>query len=109
MLESEELIQQVLTTTGEKLEFDSFTIYGFPSFRTDRLYSQETTNYIIEQQEFNFHVSSKDVVDNDITIDNTFILEDTNYSFTFKIDASPIAYLDNWTRLPVNLISKLPL
>jgi hypothetical protein len=106
VLESEELIQTVLKFTGEDLVFDSATIRGLPSFRTDRLYSSEVTNYVVEQQDFNFQVSSKDVIDNDITIDSVFTMSDNNYVFTFKVNVHPIAYLDNWTRLAVILTAK---
>ena len=106
MIESEELIQQVLSLVGETLVFDSGTIKGIPSFKTDRLYSQENTNYIIEQQDFNIQVSSKDMIVLDVSIDDTFTLADSNYTFTFKLNAQPIPYLDNWSRLPVDLIGK---
>ena len=106
MIESEEQIQQVLGLVGETLVFDFGTIKGILSFRTDRLYSQENTNYIVEQQDFNVQVSSKDMIDLSVSIDDTFTFSDSNYTFTFKLNAQPIPYLDNWSRLPVDLIGK---
>ena len=106
MLESEELIQKVLEISGEKLEFESFDIYGIPSFHTDVLISQEVSTYRVEQQVFTFQVSTKDIVDNEVTIDNEFTFSDGSYTYTFKLDAKPISGIDNWSRLNVLLIGR---
>jgi len=106
MLESEDLIQKVLQISGESLSFDNGTILSIPSFRVDRLYSQEITNYIVEQQEFNFHISTKDSLDLELKVDDICTLQNNSFIFTFKLDDKPIPYLDGWSRIPVNLISR---
>ena len=106
MLESEYLIQKVLDTAGEVLTFGVNTIKGLPSFSTDVLVSQEVSTYRVEQQDWNFQVSTKDCIDKNITIDNTFTMNDLSYKYTFKLNSKPISYGDGWSRLPVNLLGK---
>jgi hypothetical protein len=106
VLESESLIQKSLSFIGETISFENGDTLAIPSFRTDVLVSQEVSVYRVEQQEFNFHASTKDIIDLEVTIDDTFTYSTRDYLFTFKLDNKPIPYLDGWSRLSVNLITK---
>jgi len=105
MLETEEVIQMVLSR-GEKLEFDAFDIYALPSFDTDILVSQEVSVYRVETQLYDFQVSTKDCIDNEIVAGDTFTMSDNSYAYSFKLKANPIPYQDGWSRLSVDHIGK---
>jgi len=109
MLETEEQIQTTLNLTGTLMSFEAFDILGVLSFHTERLYSQEITNYIVEQQDWVVHCSTYDCVRNEISEDDEFTIEDLTYMYTFRLNSKPIPYADGWSRLRLNLISKVEL
>lgn len=100
-----EPIATALAHAGISLTFDSFDILGIPGFNTSILYKGEVSLYEVERQNFNFQISTVDAIENLVTIDSEFTIEDSGYLYRFKLDRPPTNDLTGWSKLNVNLIS----
>lgn len=109
MVETEALRQKILALSGTPLVFEAGTIFGFPGFSMSHLYNGEASVYIVENPQYNFTFSTKDLADNEITIDALFTLTDSIYEYEFKIDNNPISFLDGWSKLDANLLGRTAL
>ena len=105
MLELEDTIQFVLQT-GETLEFEAFDMLAIPSFTTDILVAPEVSVYRVEQQIYNFQVSTKDCVENEIEADDSFTMADNSYNYSFKLKVRPIPSHDGWSRISADYLGR---
>lgn len=106
MLESYETIQEVLLVAGETLEFDYAYVLGIPFFDTRILYSTEVTFYKIENQDFKFHLSTRDCLENNISNGNEFFMNTDDFIYKFKLRSNPVDMFDGWSRIDVDYISR---
>jgi hypothetical protein len=101
-------IQEVLVELGEVLTFPTFTIYGINELDRGFLDMQEGYSQV-EHIEYQIIVSSKDCATHAVVVGNTFTTTDTVYTYNFKVQRPHIPYGDGWSRLPINLVSKVAL
>lgn len=106
MLETEDMINQVLDIGGIELTFDSFTILAIIGFSTSLLFRNDEVISGTENQDFNFRTSNKLCLDNEIIEGMVFTMEDNVYRYTFKTANNPIPQMDNWSRIPAYYINK---
>lgn len=109
LLELESEIQKDLDIMGEliyitinNLLVPVKSIYGFS---TVRLQDDNGFRAVIEQQMFNFYVSTADVKTYGIVADLTFYVQDHTNKYTFTIMQKPVPSLDGWSRLSCNIIN----
>jgi hypothetical protein len=105
MIESEELIQEVLSLEGRDIIFTSFTIKAIVGSSLSLL-RQEPSFAEVEQLDFNFYVSTKDCDDNSIAGKGTFTLADATFTYSFKVLRNPIPYMDGWSRISAGYTGK---
>lgn len=101
-------IKTVLGLVGETLSFAQSDVLGIPGFQIEVLAGVDS-NYEVESQAFTFQVSTFDCMDNHLRTGATFTFEDKVYSYTFKLKRNPVPDLTGWSKLDVNLISKVEL
>lgn len=113
LLELEADIQKDLDIMGEiiyitinNLVVPVKSIYGFS---TVRLQDDSSFRAVIEQQMFNFYVSTLDVKTYGIVPDLSFYVQDSADKYTFTIMQRPVPCLDGWSRLACNLVMITPL
>ena len=104
-METYEEIQYTLGIDGDTLSFYFGDILATKGSDTALLH-QEPSLSVVEQQEFNYYLSTKDCLDNDITADMEFTITDNVYIYSFIVLRNPIPFTDGWSRLPVMLIGK---
>ena len=101
-------IQEILRELGEELTFPSFTIYAINELDRGFMDMQEGYSQV-ETIERQFIVSSKDCVTHAIAVGNTFTATDDVYNYSYKVQRPHIPYGDGWSRLPIDLVSKVAL
>lgn len=106
MVETEVIRQKILTLSGTALLFDSGTLYGFPGFSMSHLYNGESSVYVVENPQYSFTITTQDVVTYEVAIDAMFTMTDNVYEYEFKVDNTPLPFLDGWSKLEANLIGK---
>jgi hypothetical protein len=99
-------IQMVLEKAGVLLTFTQCEIYGIPGFQTESLVNLDT-NYEITKQAFTFQVSTLDLADNGVQVDDEFTIDDTTYTYTFSLTKTPVPDLTGYSKLYVDYISKV--
>ena len=99
-------IQMVLEKAGVLLTFNQFELYGIPGFQFETLIGLDN-NYEVTKQNFIFQVSTLDVADNQLQLDDEFTIEDTAYTHTFKVTKAPVPDLTGYSKLYVDYISKV--
>lgn len=102
-MEDYALIKEILEESGLILDFSSYYLWAIPSHHTNILHG-ETSLSIVEQQQFNFYVSTKDTVDNEVLEDAEFSFSDGVYIYTFAVSRAPIPEFDGWSRIPAHLV-----
>jgi hypothetical protein len=107
-METYEEIQDTLLVDGDTLSFVFGDILAIKGSDTTLLH-QEPSLSIVEQQEFNYYLSTKDCLDNSITTDTEFTITDGIYIYSFIVLRNPVQFTDGWSRLPVMLIGKTEL
>jgi len=95
-----EPVEQILDAVGENLEFSAATIKGIPGFSLVVLQGDGNL-YDVEKQQFSFMLSSLDVEANSIVEDDTFTMDDTVYTYTFRVTNTPVPNLAGWSKCPV--------
>lgn len=105
MIEDYDLIRSVLEESGTLVDFSMFSLWAIPSHHTSILHG-ETSLSIVEQQQYNFYVSTKDTLDNIVKEDMEFTYSDDSYLYTFAVSRDPIPELDGWSRIPAHLIMR---
>ena len=98
-------IQMVLEKAGVLLTFTQFELYGIPGFQFETLVSLDS-NYEVTKQNFIFQVATLDVADNGLQVDDTFSVDDTAYSYMFKVTKTPVPDLTGYSKLYVDYVSK---
>ena len=97
-------IQMVLEKAGILLTFTQFEIYGIPGFQVESII---TADYEVTKQDFTFRVSTLDIADNQLQLDDEFTIDDTAYTYTFSVTKAPVPDLTGYSQLYVDYISKV--
>jgi len=105
MIESTSDRIAALEAFGHDLEFDSATIKGITEIELSIL-TGESTVYTVERQSFLFQCSLTDILENDITDHNIFVVTDGLYNYTFKLNRPPVSDLLGWCTLYADYLSK---
>ena len=98
-----------LKIAGVTLTSQDFELLGIPGFETSMLYKGEASPYEVEKQWFAFQLSTTDTVENIISLDDQFTIEDTAFSYTFVVARTPIPDLTGFSKLHADFLSKTPL
>lgn len=106
MMEPQEDIDSLLDMMGEVMSFSWGEIKGIPGFDTSILYKGEVTPYEIEKQNIVFITSTKNILENNVKIDDKFTYTDGSYIYTFQIDRTPMQDITGYSELRVNLLKK---
>lgn len=86
------------------LESDNWSIPCLPGFSIT-LFSDDDIERT-EKQEFNFRVKTKDILDNEIKINDSFSYSSGNYTYTFNISSVPIDDLTGLSTFRANYVSR---
>lgn len=105
-METEPDRQSLLDSFGETLTFPTFSIRGIPGFDTKIILHGESSAYPVESQDFVFNASLLDVKTNGIDKNSQFTFSDGVYTYTFKMNRTPVFDLNGWAILNVNYVSK---
>lgn len=100
-METQEQINKVLSTMGEKLEFSSETILAIPGFDLYSIQSYDSP-YDIKKQDFYFQLSLRDFIDNGFAKGDTFIYKNLSREYEFTLD-SFTDLLDGWIEIQAKL------
>ena len=95
-----EPVQDILEAVGENLYFFGETIKGIPGFSLIVLQADGNL-YDVEKQQFSFMLSSLDVEQNYIVEDSIFTMDDSVYTYTFRVSSNPVPNLSGWSKCPV--------
>ena len=101
-------IPAVLALVGELLTFTQAEILGIPGFAVEALVGMDD-NYKVERQSFSFQVATADVFENNLKKDDTFTFDDNIYLYTFKLHRTPTPDLTGWSKLNVDLLTRVAL
>jgi hypothetical protein len=101
-------ISTILKLVGQLMTFNQGDVLGIPGFQIETLAGLDN-NYEVERQAFTFQISTFDCVENQLRAGDIFTYDDTTYSYTFKLNRNPVSDLTGWSKLDVNLISKVEL
>lgn len=102
-------ISKCLEIAGVTLAFNDFEILGIPGFETSMLYKGEPTMYEVEKQWFSFRIATVDHLDNIISLDDEFTMEDGSYEYTFSVNRLPIPDLTGFSKLHADFLSRASL
>ncbi|MCX6733060.1 MAG: hypothetical protein NTV98_05990 [Candidatus Roizmanbacteria bacterium] len=116
--ESDTEIQKDLQTIGVEIDFSTYSIdfycvdayfpfnsiKAIPGFSTVRLQDVSSFRSVIEEQDFNFYASMRDIITHKLAADLMFRMTDTINNYYFLIMQKPVPSMDGWARIACNLV-----